>query len=536
MGKIKPLYDTFYSSMDLVENYVEKGNESGKNGVLGVVEGPFAEIDTWNRNDRKYYKSLWENKVLKSDYVSEMLNNKTLLGEADHPEERFEISIPNVSHSITDLWIDEEKNVVMGKADILDTPMGRIAHTLVEYGSKIGISARAAGSLIEKDKGFIVDEDDYVFFTFDFVLNPGFESSRLSLISEGKEEDEKEYDSEELIELRNSLLSYVDSSEKSELKTLKTAIGSSSSGFYKDIIEEIDKRLDDGDNPVKDNISLLEESYKKLYDVSKEKERLESELKDLRDKVNCLSQEKSREKKLESRLSVVKDDFKEARDKCLELKNVIQEYRNKLGRMSGLKEENKDLNSELNNLKEDIKQLQSEVDRKEYLLSKRDNLLEELGSDFDKCKSKLSKTNSVLESVKEDIKEKDDEIEDLQEKLEDKNAVINKLENKVGKLGSVRKKLEVKENQLRSYIVSSISGRLGVSRKVVLKYLPEKIVLDKLSNVERKIKRDLGLKKNSEFDDVIEVTNVRNLSSEKQINEDQEVDKLSSLVNKVKNK
>ena len=131
--------------------------------VLKRIKGVLSDFKS-NRNGRIYPRELWEN-VLKSDYVKEMINSHGLVGELDHPEERLEISLQNVSHVINDMWIEGDE--VVGIIDILPTPSGKIVSELLDYGTDIGISSRGAGSV---GAGNIVDPD-YQFVTFDFVAS-----------------------------------------------------------------------------------------------------------------------------------------------------------------------------------------------------------------------------------------------------------------------------------------------------------------------------------------------------------------------------
>lgn len=145
--------------------------------VLKRIKGVLSDFKS-NRNGRIYPRELWEN-VLKSDYVKEMINSHGLVGELDHPEERLEISLQNVSHVINDMWIEGDE--VVGIIDILPTPSGKIVSELLDYGTDIGISSRGAGSV---GAGNIVDPD-YQFVTFDFVARPSCEAARLNMIVEG---------------------------------------------------------------------------------------------------------------------------------------------------------------------------------------------------------------------------------------------------------------------------------------------------------------------------------------------------------------
>ena len=145
--------------------------------VLKRIQGVLSDFKS-NRNGRIYPRELWEN-VLNSDYVKEMIESHGLVGELDHPEERLEISLQNVSHVINDMWIEGDQ--VMGTIDILPTPSGKIVSELIDYGTDIGISSRGAGSV---GAGNIVDPD-YQFVTFDFVARPSCEAARLNMIVEG---------------------------------------------------------------------------------------------------------------------------------------------------------------------------------------------------------------------------------------------------------------------------------------------------------------------------------------------------------------
>lgn len=151
-------------------------------GVLKVVTGPVADFKP-NRNGRTYPRKLWE-KVVNSEYVKEMIDSKTLFGEADHPAERTELSLQNVSHSINKLWIDDEKQQVWAEMHILPTPLGEMISNLIDYGSKIGVSSRGAGSV---NADGTVNPDDYQFFTFDLVARPSVAAARPDDIVESEE-------------------------------------------------------------------------------------------------------------------------------------------------------------------------------------------------------------------------------------------------------------------------------------------------------------------------------------------------------------
>lgn len=177
--------------------------------VLKRIQGVLSDFKS-NRNGRIYPRELWEN-VLNSDYVKEMIESHGLVGELDHPEERLEISLQNVSHVINDMWIEGDS--VMGTIDILPTPSGKIVSELIDYGTDIGISSRGAGSV---GAGNIVDPD-YQFVTFDFVARPSCEAARLNMIVESVQ---PEIDNNSDDKVKSILEGYKTNLKETELSTV----------------------------------------------------------------------------------------------------------------------------------------------------------------------------------------------------------------------------------------------------------------------------------------------------------------------------
>ena len=160
-------------ALTLNESIDENGNKRY------IFTGPFTPCDgtTKNRNERIYDES----EVLPHlAYLRDMIKkNGCILGELDHPDGRFEISLKEASHKIIDLWYDPETKTVMGKLELLDTPNGKIVKALVDGGCPVFVSSRAAGT---------VGADSHVhiqqIFTYDIVATPGFEECELSRVNE----------------------------------------------------------------------------------------------------------------------------------------------------------------------------------------------------------------------------------------------------------------------------------------------------------------------------------------------------------------
>ena len=157
---------------------VEKKENGEKNFI---IEGIFAQAEKKNRNGRVYPKPIMENAVNK--YVEDQVNKKRSVGELNHPEGPT-VNLDKVSHLITDLRF--EGNDVMGKAQILDTPMGQIVKGLLEGGVQLGVSTRGMGSLEQKN-GVMYVRDDFILNTVDIVQDPSAPAAFVNGIMEGVE-------------------------------------------------------------------------------------------------------------------------------------------------------------------------------------------------------------------------------------------------------------------------------------------------------------------------------------------------------------
>jgi hypothetical protein len=161
-----------------IKNYIaedKKGNKSH------VIEGVFMQADKKNRNGRVYEKKILESAVNK--YVKEQVATGRAVGELNHPEGPT-INLDKVSHKITDLkW---EGNNVVGKASILNTPMGNIVSGLLEGGVKLGVSSRGMGSLVQKNGASYVN-GDFMLSTVDIVQDPSAPEAFVNGIMEGKD-------------------------------------------------------------------------------------------------------------------------------------------------------------------------------------------------------------------------------------------------------------------------------------------------------------------------------------------------------------
>ena len=146
------------------------------------IEGPFLVAEKKNRNGRLYEAATLRKEV--DRYTEEYINKHRAFGELGHPETPS-INLDRVSHMITSL--KEDGNVWVGKAKILDTPMGLIARSLIEGGAQLGVSSRGMGSLKNVNGVNVVQPDFYLATAADIVADPSAPGAFVQGIMEGKE-------------------------------------------------------------------------------------------------------------------------------------------------------------------------------------------------------------------------------------------------------------------------------------------------------------------------------------------------------------
>lgn len=160
--------------------YITEAKKNGE-GKDTYIEGIFMQAEKQNRNNRIYPKEVLEGATNK--YVKEQVSTGRAVGELNHPEGP-QINLDKVSHRITELKF--KGNDVVGKALILDTPMGKIVKGLVEGGCKLGVSSRGMGT-VEQKEGKTYVKDDFVLATVDIVQDPSAPSAFVEGIMEGVE-------------------------------------------------------------------------------------------------------------------------------------------------------------------------------------------------------------------------------------------------------------------------------------------------------------------------------------------------------------
>jgi hypothetical protein len=172
--------------MKLISEYTEnnleviiEANENGKKKY--IIEGVFAQAETKNRNGRIYPMAVMEKAVGK--YVGDQVSKGRAVGELNHPEGPT-VNLDKVSHKIESL--DLKGNDVVGRATILETPMGQIVKGLLDGQVQLGVSTRGMGSLQNNGAAMVV-KPDFILNAVDIVQDPSAPSAFVNGVMEGVE-------------------------------------------------------------------------------------------------------------------------------------------------------------------------------------------------------------------------------------------------------------------------------------------------------------------------------------------------------------
>ena len=146
------------------------------------IQGPFLQAEVVNRNKRCYPIATMMKEVKR--YSDEFVSKGRALGELGHPDGP-QINLDRVSHKIVSLT--QEGNNFVGKAQILSTPMGKIAQSLLADGVKLGVSSRGMGSITQQEGISYVGEDFMLATAADIVADPSAPDAFVDGVMEGKE-------------------------------------------------------------------------------------------------------------------------------------------------------------------------------------------------------------------------------------------------------------------------------------------------------------------------------------------------------------
>jgi hypothetical protein len=158
---MKLIREVFEQTSYVVEEKLGKGKTY-------YIEGVYLQSELKNRNGRMYPEKTMDREV--NRYIKEYVEKNRAYGELGHPDTPT-INLDRVSHMITSLR--KEGTNWIGRAKILETPMGMIARGLLDGGANLGVSSRALGSLKANNEGVQIVQDDFLLSTAaDIVADP----------------------------------------------------------------------------------------------------------------------------------------------------------------------------------------------------------------------------------------------------------------------------------------------------------------------------------------------------------------------------
>ena len=388
-----------------------KVNNKGE-AILGRLEGPCADFIDATRNGRQYDESLWD-KVFNRDIVKEYFECGGIPGELDHPSDRLETCSEKIAIMMPEPPKKNSEGKLIAKFDILDTPCGRIAHTLAKYGYKLGISSRGSGeTFTDMDGKEHVDEDTYDFQAFDLVLLPAVKTARLKLVTESlntnsgfkqalAEALNKSSDSDKKImqETLNNL--NICLSENNSTSKAANYVGA-------DVVKELQTVLKEN-RELKDKITSLQEKlsvcYAKEVDNDKELSRYKSATVNLSESVKSA-------KALKSRVAVLEETVARQNRQLDIQSSVIKSLKESkaLGgnKVRHLTENLKDRDSRVTELQRQVKMLKESNSRDLDAHKKNEQTLLEKIADLEKdstleksnYSSKLEKANKLTEKYR----------------------------------------------------------------------------------------------------------------------------------------
>lgn len=443
----------------------ESKTKQPKKGCLGRLEGVCADFKNPTRNGRLYPLELWK-KVFDDALFKESLENKTLFGELDHPEDRFEPLIAEACVVMTDYDIDEKNGLIYGGFDILDTPKGRILKSIVDYGSVVGVSSRGQGDIVESADGERVDEDTYEFACFDVVSTPAVEKARQSVMESVKR-------------IKNQTFS---ESIKQQIKDAETV---ADLNIIRSVVRA--SKLNDSDidslvESIEDKCKTLQSAGETILTESNAESSCKCEVgsaKTIRDNkrlYRCI-------KNLKEQVSAYKHRESRYIDTIESNEDMISVLRHRIGKLESMQKALKDKHNRVT----------ESFDRK---LSRTDNKIDSFEREIDELKERNSKLNEQLRVKNNELKNSSIKLSEtereLQEKLSKSSERVSYLENQLNTMADKHQSdIDSLDNEVEDYtrLINEAQSRIETSNSTI------KQLKEELMSTENSLKSSQGRNK-----------------------------------------
>lgn len=426
---------------------------SDKHGkaILGVLEGPCADFVNATRNGRLYSQELWE-KVFDNPLIKEQFECGGILGELDHPEGRDEIDTSKVAICMPEAPHKNSKGQLVARFDILDTPNGRIAKTLCDYGYKFGISSRGTGDVTEDLAGNeVVDPDTYDFKCFDLVLLPSVKAARMKVVESLNTKKS----------LKQALTEALDNADEDARKVMKDTLN------HLNIDVESSE-----DNEAVDDAKA--EIVKELQDSIKARQTLETENRLLQEKLSvCYAKETQTQEELQR--------YKSAVASLSDSAKRVKPLQSKVGTLEeALSAKENVINNQQVRIQKLLEKLKnSDIEHAavtEKLNAKSASIEQRLNESYAQHKSLTEKVN-LIEQEKSQLKES---LETLRKDTALKAAEYKSSLEKVSKLVEHYKQVA---NNVSDYYIRSKASALGISAQEIKNRLAESYTFEDVNRV-----------------------------------------------------
>ena len=489
-----------------VLEYTEKATNPN---CLGHLAGIGAEFNKPTRNGRRYPIELWKN-VLKSEDFKEGMDTLTLFGECDHPTDRVDTSIKEVSVVLTNMELRENEGILWTEFDILDTPQGRILKSLIDYGCKIGVSSRGLGDEIQKDGETIIDPETYSFYGFDMVVQPAVKAARPTQTESNARGRAKVTDVFRR-EIENA-------TTKDELVGLKRLAESVNVPDLDSIKESIENKLSNGSN---DGNNISESLESDLGKLAEENESLKTQVENLK-KANNIGAKRSKQltETFETEARTARRTLRKFEVKTERLERVNSSLSEKLEEKDVLLSEYKktinleqrrtdrvidDLQKQLDEANEEISMLRKQLREKSKELGLKDNQLESLTESYRDSESRIIELENVVSNKTSELGSLYEENDALSSDLENVNSKHYMTETKVQDVSNELEESKNKYSEILEKYLDTKCESVGVEKERALNMLDGDItmqnidmVVEKLSDEKRRLnKMPLALNGNS---------------------------------------
>jgi len=448
----------------------ESGERNGKN-YIGRLVGEGSNFLKPTRNGRKYNLQLWENVESSPDFI-ESMETLTCFGEADHPETRADTSIKEIAVVLTKFEIRRQEGIVAVEFDILDTPNGRLVKSILDYGSKLGVSSRGLGDEIFVDGETLIDPETYEFYGFDVVVTPAVKSARPSLVESKTKTG--------LVESFNREIK--EASSSNELESIRRLAETLKIPELDSIKESLNNKL--SNLPAGDDIS--EGLKKDLEEVILENDQLLKENETLKSK---LSANDIRVRKLEGKLKVtmvkgtkIQKNLQESQLTIVSLEDELVIGSEQMNELSGTSERKiKKLETRLASLSRIVKETKDGHEKIiNELNSNYEDDVKEYLTEIDSLRIRVDRLKESKDNLKSQVKVLNDS---LVKETSNKKLIEKKIHEKHSSEEEAIKKLLVTENTIKSKYLKVKCAQSGIKLDTATGLLPKEYTVEDIDKI-----------------------------------------------------